>query len=73
MLDEILDGIAAMQQDASVAINEGNPGPQLPVAVKPGSKVKYPALAYRLRTSITEGPAVRPGSAAWCAARSGCR
>src|SRR3954465_4898150 len=31
---------------------------QLPVAVKPGSKVKYPAFAYRLRTSITEGPAV---------------
>ena len=26
MLDEILDGIAAMQQDASVAIDEGNPG-----------------------------------------------
>src|SRR3954447_4829295 len=31
---------------------------QLPVAVKPGSKVKYPALPYRLRISITEGPTV---------------
>ena len=37
VLGEILDGVAAVQQNAFLAVDEGDVATRLPVEVKPGS------------------------------------
>ena len=56
LLCELGNGIAAIEQDALVAIDVGDLDSQLAVDVNPGSYVNIPVLAYNFPISTTDGP-----------------